>query len=481
MKLGEKKVRLETVDWNKAYWADIHSGKGFEITDIAIKKNAKESEKNKYGTHSPLFGTDWGDENAFEDRYRCECGDIIGKTFEGEICPKCKSKVKFKDIDVSITGWIVLHGDYSVIHPIYYGMLASVIGKKDFPYIIKYNRNMVGSGQLEYIDSSIPFFGIGLIEFKERFDEILDYYAKKKKKKLDYIEKLRADKEKVFVNAIPVYSSILRPISFRGDHFFFTDVDKKYNSIVTLSKLLNEENYFLEKRKKWKIEKRERMTIPYIMSVIQTKIMDIYDLIFEQINGKEGYIRSELLGGMINFSARNVIIPDPYLRSNEIELGYACFLELYRYEIIASLVKIHNITENEAYEQWYKARIKYSEKIYNVMNYIIKKFKPWCIINRNPTINYGSILCCKVKRVKNQYEEDYTMSLPLQILVTTNADFDGDVLNIVSLKSKDIEKAYKEAFNPRDNLYVSRNDGLFNPDMNLFKDQIIGLWQFNNI
>ena len=60
-----------------------------------------------------------------------------------------------------------------------------------------------------------------------------------------------------------------------------------------------------------------------------------------------------------------------------------------------------DISENEAYEQWFKARIQYNPKIYEIMNYILKKNKPKVIINRNPTINYGSLLCVKIKSIKN--------------------------------------------------------------------------------
>ena len=59
--------------------------------------------------------------------------------------------------------------------------------------------------------------------------------------------------------------------------------------------------------------------------------------------------------------------------------------------------------------------------------------------------------------------------------------FDGDVLNIISLKSRHLAKAFGKIFNPKHNFFISRNDGRFNSDMNLFKDQLIGLYQFNNI
>jgi hypothetical protein len=39
------------------------------------------------------------------------------------------------------------------------------------------------------------------------------------------------------------------------------------------------------------------------------------------------------------------------------------------------------------------------------------------------TINYGSMLCVKIKSVKDKYD-DLTMSLSCQVLSSMNADFD---------------------------------------------------------
>ena len=412
----------------------------------------------------------------------CQCGEMRGKVFEGETCPVCHTTIKFKDVDLSITGWIILH-NHKIIQPIFYNKLNSIIGNKNFTDIVHFDKKVGKDGHLETLndDKTNPFKGIGIIEFRERFDEIMSYYRYKKKNKQDEIDEIMAEKEKVFASCIPVYSSVLRPTSIRGDSFFYGTIDKKYNSIFSSTRLLNDEELFETRRKKWTKEKRERMDTPKILSSIQDKLMELWVLIFEHIDQKEGHIKSEILGGMINFSSRCVIIPDPSLKADEVRLNYMCFLELFKYEIIACLVKMANITENEAYEQWFKARIKYSPKIYEIMNYILKKRKPKIIINRNPTINYGSLLCVKVKSVKNEFSEDYTMSLPLQILTVLNADFDGDILNIVSLKIKSLEKEYNKIFNPRLNMYISRNDGLFNNDFNLFKDQLIGLYEFNNI
>jgi DNA-directed RNA polymerase beta' subunit len=133
-------------------------------------------------------------------------------------------------------------------------------------------------------------------------------------------------------------------------------------------------------------------------------------------------IRENILGGRIDFSARNVIIPDPDLRVDEVKLGYLTFLELYKYEIIAHISQMSDISENEAYDQWFRATISFNRKIYEIMKYLIKKRKPHVIINRNPTINYGSMLLMKVVDIKDEYKDDYTMSLPIQILNVLNAD-----------------------------------------------------------
>ena len=116
------------------------------------------------------------------------------------------------------------------------------------------------------------------------------------------------------------------------------------------------------------------------------------------------------------------------------------------------------------------------------MNYLLRntKHKVKVLINRNPTINFGSFLCMEVAEVKSNYD-DLTCSLPVQILAPLNADFDGDVINIVALKSNEFKKELNKIFNPRNSLFINRNDGLFNEDCGLMKDQLIGLFQFNNI
>jgi DNA-directed RNA polymerase beta' subunit len=481
-------IRLKIRNWDKDCKMDLISGDGFHITEPATKKKDRKTIKNENGSHSSRFGSDYMGEDV-SGRYSCTCGAIKGKVFEGETCPQCKSKIVFKEVDLSMTGWIILD-EYYIIQPLMYKKLESIIGTKVFNDIIIFNKMMSIDGTLTTDESKGPFYGIGLIEFKERFDEILAYYKNKmrsKPNKIIAIEEIEDNKDCVFTHSIPVYSSILRPLGFNDENFSYTKLDKKLNSVFSLSQLLNNSNVLEKRRKGWNKDKRMRMNLPNILSNIQLKVMETWQLIFEELDNKDGHIRSDIMGGMVNYSGRCVIIPDPTLRADEIILNYMCFLELYKFEIISCLVKIEQTTENVAFDKWCKARVKYSKKIHEVMRYIIKKHKPKVRLNRNPSINYGSLLVMKVKDVKCENidgldgMDDFTMSLPLQILPVTNADFDGDELNIISLKTTELADTYYKASNPVDNMYISSNDGLFNSDFNLYKDQIIGLYQFNNI
>lgn len=100
--------RLKEIDLDESYKKDIVTGKGFTVTQPPFKKKIKDKNgnvsskgiKNLHGIHSPYFGSDWNDDNAFATRYSCDCGEKIGKVYEGSICRKCGTKVRFIDVDL---------------------------------------------------------------------------------------------------------------------------------------------------------------------------------------------------------------------------------------------------------------------------------------------------------------------------------------------------------------------------------------------
>ena len=101
--------RFRDLNWEQEFRKDLIIGKGFIVKTKPFKKKLKDKNgvimsrgiKEMYGIHSPMFGSDYQDENAFAERYSCECGSTIGRIFEGRVCQKCGTKVKFVDVDLT--------------------------------------------------------------------------------------------------------------------------------------------------------------------------------------------------------------------------------------------------------------------------------------------------------------------------------------------------------------------------------------------
>lgn len=466
------KVKMELIDLDKEFHEDMILGRGFLIKEKSLIKK----EKTEYGIYSPKYATDWDDDFSFAERYSCKCKHLKGMKYEGQVCPECRHEVKFVDVDMKITGWVSLK-NACYIHPTVYKKLEAFIGAGVL------NEILVPSGDITYKPIpkyASPFSRIGVEEFKERYSEILVYFYKKKKDKKDLFEELYANKHLTFPKNFPIFSSVMRPTSIKADEFKYVPINKTFEIIVNTSlKLNNIKELKSKKSKKGKTAKTLDKEV--LVKRFQDKVNKSWDEIFNMLDGKRGHIKDNILGGRIDFTARNVIVPDPSLKADEIKVCYKTFLELFKLEIIALLVQTNDITEAEAFKQWSNATIIFDEYIYQLSAYIIEKHKPRILINRPPTINFGSYLCMKVVAVKRQMNDDYTMNLPLRILPVLNADFDGDNLTMVSVKIKSIMKKFDKVYNPRKGFYISRNDGLFNSDFNLFKDQLIGLYRFNTI
>ena len=84
-------------------------------------------------------------------------------------------------------------------------------------------------------------------------------------------------------------------------------------------------------------------------------------------------------------------------------------------------------------------------------------------------------------RTVKRNPKDYTLSLPISILKPYNADFDGDTLNLLAFKTTEFKETFGKFFDPTKNFAISRLDGLFNTDIDLLKDQSIGVYDFCTI
>ncbi len=464
-------MKMQTISWEEKYQKDMESGVGFQITN-SVSIDPKTKKKTIDGLFSSHYGgTDI--ENASE-MYSCECKHLKGKFYESVICEECGTEVKAHNNDIEKTGWISLE-DYYIINPLYFNILCKIIGSKRLVNIIHYEKEIDRDGNIivnmDEFDSEDPYVNIGIMEFKEKFDEIMAYYRKDlAENKIQYYDFIMKNKANIFSRHIPVFNVVLRPVMIIKDNVMYSDINRKYAvllaNVLTLNK--NETN----------IDTKLIKTLP-ILYETQLALNEIHTMVLNLISGKKGHIRSSLLGARINFSARCVI--DPLVgkyQGNDIIIPYLCFLEIYKFEIINILSNVDGYSISDANDRWMSATRHFDRKVYLIMKHLIEKSKGGlpCILNRNPTISYGSMLSMRVVDVKDDYD-DLTMEIPVATLASLAGDFDGDVLNLISIKDKKMAASLDRVFSLRQ-MAISRNDGRFNRKTNLIKDEMIGLHAF---
>ena len=164
------------------------------------------------------------------------------------------------------------------------------------------------------------------------------------------------------------------------------------------------------------------------------------------------------------------------------EMCYIGFMQMFRYELINVYAKLMGCTIVEAQSAWKRALVHYDDIFYNIMTYMCKHDKEHInvMINRNPSINFGSFLVMKIHSVKRDIN-DKTMRLNTRVIKTMAADFDGDQLNVFRIVGDDLGKRFGKNMNPRYNLYISNIDGKVNSALMAIKDEVVGFHSFNTL
>ena len=462
----------EILNLDQSFAEDMQSGLGF-IIDTPIPVTKKELIRNPRGIYSSLYGGDITDITEIQKRYKCECGETIGKFRAGTICPHCHTEVKFQDDELERCGWMVLKEPYFVINPKMYQFLESILKTKRLDEMIKFDRKLDKHGKLITdlpVNPKNPYANIGLVEFRNRFVEIIQTMGDKKKSM--EIEFVMNNLDKVFTSHIPVISLLLRPVVLIGNTTFNYDpLNKFYAEMVSHVAYINEN-----------MDDEFTYANLSILYELQKKFNELNDEITKQkINGKKHAIRSFIMGSRINFSARHVLIPNTEsVQLDSIVIPYLTFVEFYKFHIMNIYKKLYNVTINELQDRWYTLVQTQDPSIMNIINILIKRTRGGLrhYSNRNPTIAYGSTLCLKLTGI-NEDPKDLTMQICLNVCPLGNADFDGDTLNDVPILESNFADKFERFFSP-ERMVISVSTGKFNRKVSLIKDQLVGLYSFCN-
>lgn len=93
-------------------------------------------------------------------------------------------------------------------------------------------------------------------------------------------------------------------------------------------------------------------------------------------------IRSNCLGGEFDRSGRQVIVLDPTLKIDEVDISYKAFIEQFKGHIIRKIIEDKGWTITKA-TNFLASKFNYDEYVYNIMMELVHEGQR-LILNRNP-------------------------------------------------------------------------------------------------
>jgi len=244
--------------------------------------------------------SDFGDDNAFAERYSCKCKKYIGKMYLGHVCDRCGTPVEYVDIDLTKFGWIIID-DFKVMSPIYDQKLLNLLGKQDEDMVLDkiLEVNYDDDGKVEFTDKELlqlkkhPFIHKGMVWLSDPANlmTVLEYYERRRPKtKAKAFKELKDDVYNIFTHCIPVYSALLRTElpGEKGSKLFKLKVNTCYGAMIRISNFIND------------IDKSDYMekinSINMQLFAIQKEIRDVFEETYKSFMKKSGIIMSKVIG-----------------------------------------------------------------------------------------------------------------------------------------------------------------------------------------
>lgn len=167
----------------------------------------------------------------------------------------------------------------------------------------------------------------------------------------------------------------------------------------------------------------------------------------DNLQGKQGMLRQNLLGKRVDYSARSVIVVGPRLDLNECGLPKHMALELFKPFIISKILETEMAFNIKGANKLIEERIP---EVWAMLEEAIQG--KYVLLNRAPTLHRLGIQAFKVKLIEG-------MAIQLHPLVCPafNADFDGDQMAVhlplgeeAQMESREIIAAHKNILKPGD-------------------------------
>ena len=367
------------------------------ITDAAIINKS-----DKLFNESSLFAS------FMRRHYACKCGSLSNQHLMGEYCTACKTRVKERPLTESL-GWLDLLGN-RIINPALFPFFVQIISN--------FRKNLAND----------------FSETASNLEAALLKVRTKNAKKLNVIKFLLDNRKYWYIEHIPVLPVIMRPGILINGQLQMTKINVRY---LALTKHVCSNLPAV----------RGKYAVDIALKDIQTEANAIHKEAIQLLVGKEGLTRHSLLGCRINFSTRAVIVPEitGTLRLDEIAIPYKSALQIFKLMIIR---KIKAKYKCSFYQAAAIHKLMFTEPSFicqgqQIIKTILGKNGFPAILNRNPTISWGSMIKVRIKFIKSP--SDYTFSLNNLLLHYLTGDYDGDQLLVFPLFNEHMLDTFKPA------------------------------------
>ncbi len=411
--------------------------------------------------------------------YECACGKYKGKKYAGVVCEKCGVEVTSSTVRRQRMGYIRLA--VPVAHIWFYKIPPSVIGTlldltraqvedilyydaylvldpKEVPDIKKGEvltesryRELIeeyGEGSFE-AEMGAPAIKKLLMEFSEKNEEgktklellSIDLKSKLRIERSALIRKKILNKLKIidaFINSgvkpewmildvIPVIPPDLRPlVPLDGGRYASSDLNDLYRRVITRNNRLKD---MMRLQAPEVIIRNEKRMLQEAVDALfdnarrkkpvvgrgNRKLKSLSD----NLRGKKGLLRRNLLGKRVDYSGRSVIVVGPDLKMHQTGIPKEIAAELWR-PFIERKLEERNIGDRKDRRTLLRKR---SPEVWEVLEEVVKHHPVW--LNRAPTLHRPSIQAFEPVLV-----EEKAIKLHPMVCTAYNADFDGDQMAI---------------------------------------------------
>ncbi len=294
-------------------------------------------------------------------------------------------------------------------------------------------------------------------QLEKNFETASPLEKTKLRKRLSLIKSLRKAgirPEWMFLTVIPVMPPQLRPmVALDGGRHATSDVNDLYRRVINrnnrLKKLkeINAPDVILRNEKRILQEAVDSLLDNSMRRATSQQGIQarkkVLKSLSENLKGKQGLFRQNLLGKRVDYSGRSVIVVGPALKLNQCGLPKHMALELFRPFVISEILK-----QELAYNIRGAGRLidEGLPEVWAILEDVIKD--KYVLLNRAPTLHRLGVQAFKPILIEGNAIELHPLVCP-----AFNADFDGDQMAVHVPLSKEAQTEARELMASDKNIF----------------------------